>query len=155
MKRGEVSPSPVWRQCTGWTQPMKTLDFKKDNDFSFTFKGFETLIMEIPDSAKWQMPGDSRLENADHQAGIWADSLGENKSTCLVKSRQVSQSAHEAIADQGTAWLPWRAWHQIGQNLKHEKSWGQPGCKQAAIIRNCGWQHHCYSPFDFESGFIW
>lgn len=155
MKRGEACSSPVWRQCTGWTQPMEALDFKKDNDFSFIFRGFETLIMEIPDSVKWQMPGDSRLENADHQAGIWADNLEESKSTCLVKNWQVSQSTHEAIADQGTPWLPWTAWRQVGQNVKNEKSWGKPGCKQAANIRNCCWQSHCYSLFDFESGSIW
>lgn len=34
---------------------------------------FEILILKIPESAKGQMPGDSRQAKRDHQAGILTD----------------------------------------------------------------------------------
>lgn len=61
---------------------MKTTDFKKDTFVSsFYINGhFKTLIVEMPASAKWQMPADSRLKKCDQQARILAEDSRGSKS---------------------------------------------------------------------------
>lgn len=68
----EPCPSPVWEQCTQLTWPMTTIDFKGESHISsfYTQGHFKTVIMEIPDPARWQMLEDCRLEKGDHQAVI-------------------------------------------------------------------------------------
>lgn len=90
------------------------------------------------DAAKGTMPRDPRLEQANYQAEIWGEDEGRSKSTWLVKSRQVTQCTHEAIANQYFTGQPDS---RLVKKILNEKFLGQAGCKEVAVKKS--W--HCHS----------
>lgn len=96
----DLSDPDMVQECQGimsflsWETLCKT-------DTAYESQCFQRLISFLfSDSAKRTMLEDSRLEEANHQAEIWGEDEGRSKSTWLVKSWQVTQCTHEAIANQ-------------------------------------------------------